>query len=261
MINFFRKIRLKLLSENRFSKYLIYAIGEIILVVIGILIALQLNTLQVEKKNREIEKVLLKNVKKDLESDIQEFKNVKKFKTSQNEASIRLLEYIIDTSKPLEDTIQFINDFHLILYFIVPSSNRTSFDIATSTGYLNNITSDSLVNELSDYFNNIGLEQHVTETKRFINAYNDNNLMKNYHMFSKHVMALDGQGGEYALERYSNDNRPILQPQDIRGDVSLENYLNQLSIRLKIGIKGLENEEKWANGLIRKIENQLNSKE
>ena len=252
MINFFRKIRQKLLSENRFSKYLIYAIGEIILVVIGILIALQLNTLQVEKKNREIEKVLLKNVKKDLESDIQEFKNVKKFKTSQNEASIRLLEYIIDTSKPLEDTIQFINDFHLILYFIVPSSNRTSFDIATSTGYLNNITSDSLVNELSDYFNNIGLEQHVTET---------NNLMKNYHMFSKHVMALDGQGGEYALERYSNDNRPILQPQDIRGDVSLENYLNQLSIRLKIGIKGLENEEKWANGLIRKIENQLNSKE
>ena len=261
MIKFFRKIRQNLLSENKFSKYLLYAIGEIILVVIGILIALQLNTLQVEKKNREIEKVLLKNVKKDLESDIQEFKNVKKFKTSQNEACIRLLEYIIDTSKPLEDTIQFINDFQLILYFIVPSSSRTSFDIATSTGYLNNITSDSLVNELSDYFNNIGLEQHVTETKRFINAYNDNNLMKNYHMFSKHVMALNGQGGEYALERYSNDNRPILQPQDIRDDISLENYLKQLSIRRKIGIKGLENEEKWANGLIRKIENQLNSKE
>ena len=250
-----------MLTENKFSKYLLYAIGEIILVVIGILIALQLNTLQVEKKDRKIEKVLLKNVKKDLESDIQEFKNVKKFKTSQNEASVRLLEYLIDTSKPLEDTIQFINDFQLIIYFIVPSSNRTSFDIATSTGYLNNITSDSLVNELSNYFNNIGLEQHVTETKRFINAYYDNNLMKKYHMFSRHVMALDGQGGEYALERYSNDNRPILQPQDIRGDISLENYLNALSIRLKIGIKGLENEEKWANGLIRKIENQLNSKE
>ena len=45
MLKFFRKIRQKLLSENKFSKYLIYAIGEIVLVVIGILIALQVNNL------------------------------------------------------------------------------------------------------------------------------------------------------------------------------------------------------------------------
>lgn len=43
MIKFFRKIRQKLLSENNFNKYLVYAIGEIVLVVIGILIALQIN--------------------------------------------------------------------------------------------------------------------------------------------------------------------------------------------------------------------------
>jgi len=43
MIKFFRKIRRQLLTENRFSKYLLYAIGEIVLVVIGILIALQIN--------------------------------------------------------------------------------------------------------------------------------------------------------------------------------------------------------------------------
>lgn len=43
MIKFFRKIRQKLLSENKISKYLAYAIGEIVLVVIGILIALQIN--------------------------------------------------------------------------------------------------------------------------------------------------------------------------------------------------------------------------
>tara|TARA_R110000744_G_scaffold380117_1_gene499843 strand:+ start:1751 stop:2536 length:786 start_codon:yes stop_codon:yes gene_type:complete len=260
MIKFFRKIRQKLLSENKFSKYLIYAIGEIILVVLGILIALQFNTWQIEKKDRKIEKTLLENIKRDLESDIQEFRNVKEFKISQNKSGLRLLDYIIDTSKPLEDTLQFINDFQLIVYFIVPSSNRTSFDIATSTGYLNNITNDSLTKDLSNYFNNIGLEQHVTETKRFINAYNENNLINNYNIFSKNVMALDGQGGQYALTRYNNDNRPILQPQDIRDDISLENYLNQLSIRLKIGIKGLESEEKWANELIRKIDIQLNLK-
>ncbi|MGB5169791.1 MAG: DUF6090 family protein [Eudoraea sp.] len=260
MIKFFRKIRQQLLSENKFSKYLLYAIGEIVLVVIGILIALQLNTWRIEKKDQQIEKTILENIKRDLESDIQEFNNVKEFKISQSEAALRLLEYLIDASKPLENTVQFVNDMHLIIYFIVPSSNSTSFDIATNTGYLNNITNDSLINELSKYYNNIQLEQHVTETKRFINAYSDNYLMKNYPMFSNKVMPLDGQGGEYALERYSNDNRPILGPKDIRGDTSLENYLNMLSIRLKIGIKGLEEEEKWAHRIILKIENQLNLK-
>ena len=43
MIKFFRKVRQKLLKENRFNKYVLYAIGEIVLVVIGILIALQIN--------------------------------------------------------------------------------------------------------------------------------------------------------------------------------------------------------------------------
>ena len=43
MINFFRKIRHKLLSEDKTGKYIKYAIGEIILVVLGILIALQIN--------------------------------------------------------------------------------------------------------------------------------------------------------------------------------------------------------------------------
>ncbi len=50
MIKIFRKIRQKLLTENKFSKYLIYAIGEILLVVIGILIALQLNNLNEDRK-------------------------------------------------------------------------------------------------------------------------------------------------------------------------------------------------------------------
>ena len=52
MIKFFRKIRQKLLSENKFSKYLIYAIGEIILVVIGILIAVSINNANTYRKDR-----------------------------------------------------------------------------------------------------------------------------------------------------------------------------------------------------------------
>ena len=59
MIKFFRKIRQQLLQENRFSKYLLYAIGEIVLVVIGILIALQINNWNENRKvDGEIMKIL-----------------------------------------------------------------------------------------------------------------------------------------------------------------------------------------------------------
>jgi hypothetical protein len=43
MIAFYRRLRQQLLTQNKFSRYLLYAIGEIVLVVIGILIALQIN--------------------------------------------------------------------------------------------------------------------------------------------------------------------------------------------------------------------------
>jgi len=59
MIKFFRRIRQRLLSENKFSKYLIYAIGEIFLVVIGILIALYINNLNENRKDLNKEQLVL----------------------------------------------------------------------------------------------------------------------------------------------------------------------------------------------------------
>jgi hypothetical protein len=52
MIKFFRQIRQRLLTENKVSRYLIYVIGEIFLVVVGILIALSLNTWNDNRKDR-----------------------------------------------------------------------------------------------------------------------------------------------------------------------------------------------------------------
>lgn len=68
MIKFFRTIRQQLLTENKISKYILYALGEIILVVIGILIALQINNLNEAKKTRTKEVAYLRNIKSDLES-------------------------------------------------------------------------------------------------------------------------------------------------------------------------------------------------
>ncbi|MFT6960251.1 MAG: hypothetical protein ACJA17_001353, partial [Polaribacter sp.] len=62
MIKFFRKIRQKMLTENKFGKYMTYAVGEVILVVIGILIAVSINNWNQERQLENEEKVILKNI-------------------------------------------------------------------------------------------------------------------------------------------------------------------------------------------------------
>jgi len=72
MIRFFRNIRQKLLSKNNIKKYLLYAVGEIFLVMIGILLALQVNNLNEERKNRALERAYLSDIHYDfLENKIQ----------------------------------------------------------------------------------------------------------------------------------------------------------------------------------------------
>ena len=77
MINFFRKTRNKLITENKFSKYLLYAIGEILLVVIGILIALQINNWNEQKKLDIVERKTLINLKNEFEANLRHLKNIK----------------------------------------------------------------------------------------------------------------------------------------------------------------------------------------
>ena len=73
MIKFFRKIRHNLLSENKTGKYFKYAIGEIILVVIGILIALQINNWNQDRINDKKEVETLKALKNDVKTNYEQF--------------------------------------------------------------------------------------------------------------------------------------------------------------------------------------------
>lgn len=264
MITFFRKIRNQIAEDNLSAgnranalKYMRYGLGEILLVVIGILIAFQVNAWKLASDNREIERSLLLRMRDDLQNDIAEYRAVKEFKSLQNEACLWLLDHFIDPSLPVSDTTRFLNELHLTFYFILPSSNATSFEISTSTGQLSKITDDSLAQDLSVYFCDDKLEQHVTETKRYTNSYVESNLVHQYPLYSKYVKLLDGQGKSYLPERYVNDLRPILPIDRLRKDVGLENHLNLLSIRLTIGIKGLEKEEAWAQRLIEGIDRHL----
>ncbi len=85
MINFFRKTRKKLANDNKFFTYSRYAIGEIVLVVIGILIALQINNWNEGQRARSEEKFLLENLHDDLQAA-----------STQSEGFIKREELLID---------------------------------------------------------------------------------------------------------------------------------------------------------------------
>ena len=70
MIKFYRKIRQNLISEGKTGKYLKYAIGEIILVVIGILIALQINNFNNDKKQRDSEQAYLQSLQIEFKTNL-----------------------------------------------------------------------------------------------------------------------------------------------------------------------------------------------
>ena len=76
MIQFFRRIRQQLLAENKTGKYLKYAIGEIVLVVVGILIALSINTWKEQRNNLEKEKYYLTSIKSSIQLSQSELNRV-----------------------------------------------------------------------------------------------------------------------------------------------------------------------------------------
>lgn len=91
MIKLFRKIRQNLLSENKFNKYLIYAIGEIVLVVVGILIALTLNNNNERKTSEAKTLVVFEELLGELASDIKSIKNAGLFYEEKDSLSFLVI--------------------------------------------------------------------------------------------------------------------------------------------------------------------------
>ena len=79
MIHFFRKKRNKSLKENNIQKYIKYAFGEIILVMIGILLAVQVNTWSEQRKDRTKEKAILSELHKEFSKNLAKFSSVKQY--------------------------------------------------------------------------------------------------------------------------------------------------------------------------------------
>jgi hypothetical protein len=147
MIKFFRKIRQNMLTENKFGKYLIYAIGEIILVVIGILIALQVNNWNEERKIKD-ETI---KITKALNSEYSDNKTVLKERIGDLEKANNYVKTVLSFMNKDNADIQKINIDSIISnslkYGNYNPANSTILELISS-GKLNLVTDNSLKENL-----------------------------------------------------------------------------------------------------------------
>ena len=150
MIKFFRKIRQNLLMENKTGKYFKYAIGEIVLVVIGILIALQINNWNESRKKEHVEKQVLKSLFQEIEKDRMMLKEI----YYQYQRDLRKLTYfrnlIWKEEHSMEDALS-LNEFEGLAFRDV-NPNRITYDEMISTGKIYYLSNQALVNEIINYY-------------------------------------------------------------------------------------------------------------
>jgi hypothetical protein len=198
MIKFFRKIRKNLLSEGKTGKYFKYAIGEILLVVIGILIALSINNWNENRKSRKSENQILNSLAMDFNSNL----------SSLEESLVNITELIEKYSLVLEYAGQIDNG----LTKIMEEDIRTTGFIKTNIidGSLNALISSNLLELVA----NDGLKELLTS-------------------YSSHMTEFKEQ--EHELIKYVTDTqRPLLRSYLTLSDFLLdEPRFNEFKINVK----------------------------
>ena len=144
MIKFFRKIRQNLLMENKTGKYLKYAIGEIILVVIGILIAIQLNEWRNDSINTKQKQKVLLALKSEFEANLTQLDTVYYYQTNTLNALKKTMNLI--------DSINYITDDEVFIETILDMRYEWSYNptngalrSAVSSGDIHLIDSERLI--------------------------------------------------------------------------------------------------------------------
>ena len=154
MIKFLRHIRYKLMSENKTGSYFKYAIGEIVLVVIGILIALQINNWNEQRKANALEAEYYCRLLEDLEQDkdqIDALLAMAENRLKASNQSVRLL--MTDRPNKIEVGHQIALAIKAIYTDFKPSNS--AFEDLKSGANLNIIRDKNIIRSLNTYFNNI----------------------------------------------------------------------------------------------------------
>ena len=216
MIKLFRKIRFDLLEKNKTGKYLKYAVGEIILVVIGILIALQINNWNGRRITKKLELNTLEELKTALIQDTVKLDiDLNFFRNKQKQ--IELLLNHINNKRPYHDSLDtYFRDAYAIGHN--NSINISAYELLRERG-IDIISNDSLRKKIARLYTtrykifngNIERGQAVTlmqaskmfdhfhyvndpDSKPKLHPHNYNNLMENPHFFGPfyHFNAITG---------------------------------------------------------------------
>lgn len=148
MIRLFSKIRHALWQENRFTRYLAYALGEIALVVVGILIALQVNNWNEQRKALAFEKVMLQEIRENVRVNLERFRRLERRLQTSN-AGIHL--FLTEMQRPVPDRQRLEYYFMQANNAIVFTFNRGAYD-SLKAGGLDRLSNRELRSELIDHF-------------------------------------------------------------------------------------------------------------
>lgn len=149
MIKFFRHIRKSLLMENKTSKYFKYAIGEIILVVIGILIALQINNWNDQRKLNQQEKTYYCKIAEDLQVDIKNIDSTMASIDKRIEKTNRLLKNLL---KIQNDKAVIFKDFLPTFRYYKFTPTKAAITDITSSGKLEKLRNQILKKRILSHY-------------------------------------------------------------------------------------------------------------
>ena len=165
MIKFFRKIRQNLLSEGKTGKYLKYAIGEIVLVVIGILIALSINNWNQDRIYNKERKYLISELLTEFENNLEHIKSV----SSSNQYYISKSDTILE----LLPSFTFPGDEKKLSELMVGSAVVGFFTFNPSEGMINSISNTSNFQHINDK----SLRRNLLNWSGYVNDVKENENM------------------------------------------------------------------------------------
>ncbi len=148
MIKLFRNIRKTLLTEGKTANYFKYAIGEIVLVMIGILLALQINNWNESRKDRAFEVKMLHEVRNELIKDTMYFKMIKKRAESALEGGMYMMQIYTETETNSDSISKYGKMMQIGFQYIY---HKGAYEAIKSTG-IDKISNDSVRMLLTDFY-------------------------------------------------------------------------------------------------------------
>lgn len=182
MINFFRKIRRQLANENKFQRYMRYAIGEVALVVVGILIALSINNWNDSRKERVKEKEILVTLKNDLITNI-DILHSDISRLEYNISACDSLIGVIEYKKPMSDSLP--RYFHTVRFFANNKLSFSAYEALRSSGF-DIIKNNDLRSEIINLFE-VTYSKMIENLNRLLN--NSGETISQYYLLNMESFA------------------------------------------------------------------------